>query len=94
MSSEILKEKIIAEKNKNKLILITSHILSDLDDLTTHIMYLQEGKMQFLKDMQTLQDETGETRLGKAIARIMKSEKLNILKSDDTVAIKKGKLIK
>ena len=44
--------------------------------------------------MQTLQDETGETRLGKAIARIMKSEKLNILKSDDTVTMKKGKLIK
>ena len=94
LTSEILKEKIIAEKNKNKLILITSHILSDLDDLTTHIMYLQEGKMQFLKDMQTLQDETGETRLGKAIARIMKSEKLNILKSDDTMALQKEKLVK
>ena len=57
-------------------------------------MYLQEGKMQFLKDKQTLQDETGETRLGKAIARIMKSEKLNILKSDDTMALQKEKLVK
>ena len=94
LSSEILKEKIIGEKNKSKLILITSHILSDLDDLTTHIMYLQEGKMQFLKDLQTLQDETGETRLGKAIARIMKSEKLNILRSDDALAMKKQELIK
>jgi len=93
LSSEILKEKIIAEKDKNKLVLISSHILSDLDDLTTHIMYLQEGKMQFLKSMQTLQDETGETRLGKAIARIMKSEKLNILRSDNIMAIEKGEAI-
>lgn len=77
LSSESLKTKIIAEKNKNKLVLITSHVLSDLDELTTHVMYLQEGKMQFLKDMKTLQDETGETRLGKAIARIMKGNKLN-----------------
>ena len=77
LSSEVLKAKIISEKNKNKLILISSHILSDLDELTTHVMYLQEGKMQFLKDMQTLQDETGEARLGKAIARIMKGNKLN-----------------
>ena len=46
LASEILKEKILAEKKKNKLILITSHILSDLDELTTHIMYMQEGKMQ------------------------------------------------
>jgi Cu-processing system ATP-binding protein len=75
LSSEILKEKIIKEKAKNKLILITSHILSDLDDLTTHIMYLQEGKMMFLKDISTLQEETGEIKLGKAIARIMKGEK-------------------
>jgi len=74
LSSEILKEKIISEKNKKKLILISSHILSDLDDLTTHIMYLQEGKMKFLKPLKMLQDETGETRLGKAIARIMKNE--------------------
>jgi Cu-processing system ATP-binding protein len=77
LSSELLKAKIISEKNRKKLILITSHILSDLDELTTHIMYLQDGKMQFLKEMQTLQNETGEMRLGKAIARIMKGNKLN-----------------
>ncbi len=77
LSSEILKEKIIAEKKKEKLILITSHILSDLDELTSHIMYLQEGKMIFLKEMSTLQEETGELRLGKAIARIMKGEKFD-----------------
>ena len=50
LASEILKEKIIAEKQKGKLILITSHILNDLDELTTHIVYLQEGKLQFYKD--------------------------------------------
>lgn len=77
LASEILKEKIIAEKKKNKLILITSHILSDLDEITTHVMYMQEGKMQFIKDMGTLQEETGELRLGKAIARIMKGDLIN-----------------
>lgn len=77
VASEILKEKILEEKRKNKLILITSHILSDLDELTTHVMYLQEGKLLFFKDIATLQEETGEMKLGKAIARIMKGEKLH-----------------
>lgn len=75
LSSEILKEKILQEKQKNKLILITSHILSDLDELTTHVMYLQEGKMIFLKDIESLRQETGQDKLGKAIARVMKDEK-------------------
>jgi Cu-processing system ATP-binding protein len=74
LSSEILKEKIIFEKKQNKLILITSHILSDLDDLTTHVMYLQEGKLQFYKNIETLREETGELKLGKAIAAIMKGQ--------------------
>ena len=74
LASEILKEKILTEKKKNKLILITSHILSDLDELTTHIMYMQEGKMQFFKDIEALREDTGELKLGKAIARIMKGE--------------------
>ena len=69
-----MKEKIIAEKKRNKLVLITSHILSDLDDLTTHVMYLQEGKLQFFKDIASLREETGELKLGKAFARIMKAE--------------------
>ena len=77
LASEILKEKILAEKKKNKLILITSHILSDLDEMTTHIMYMQEGKMQFFKDIEALREDTGELKLGKAIARIMKGEQFN-----------------
>ena len=77
LSSEILKEKILQEKSRNKLILITSHILSDLDELTTHIMYLHEGRLEFFKQIEELREETGELKLGKAIARIMKGEKFS-----------------
>jgi len=71
LSSEILKQKIIAEKKRNKLILITSHILSELDELTTNVMYLQEGRVQFFKGIEALREETGELKLGKAVAQIM-----------------------
>ncbi|HEY1115263.1 MAG TPA: ABC transporter ATP-binding protein [Chitinophagaceae bacterium] len=72
LSSEILKEKILSEKEKGKLILITSHVLSDLEELTTDVVYLQEGKVIFYKSLEDLQAETGEEKLGKAIAWVMK----------------------
>ncbi len=90
VSSEILKEKIMQEKKKNKLILITSHILSDLDELTTDVMYLQEGRLIFMKDIETLREETGEEKLGKAIARVMRDSKRESLWVDEVLADKRN----
>ncbi len=71
LSSEILKNKIMKEKGKGKLILVTSHILSDLDDITSEVVYLQEGKLVFHKSIRDLRRDTGEEKLGRAIASIM-----------------------
>lgn len=71
LSSEILKSKIILEKQKGKLILITSHILSELDELVTQVIYMQDGKIGFHKPIDSLREETGEEKLSKAIASIM-----------------------
>lgn len=73
LSSETLKEKILSEKEKGKLILITSHVLSDLEEFTTDVIYLQDGRIVFNKTMAGLQKETGEEKLGKAIAWMMKN---------------------
>ena len=71
VSSEMLKEKIITEKKKGKLILITSHILSELDDLVTQVIYMQDGKICFHKSIELLRTETGQEKLAKAIASVM-----------------------
>ncbi len=72
VASEVLKQKIIREKQKGKLILITSHILSELDDVVSEIIYMQDGKLQFHKSLEQLQEDTGEVKLAKAFAQIMK----------------------
>jgi Cu-processing system ATP-binding protein len=77
LSSEILKEKIRKEKEQGKLILITSHILSDLDDLVSQVVYLQEGRIVFHKDIDMLRRDTGEERLSRAIAAVMKGQRNN-----------------
>jgi len=71
VASEILKEKIITEKAKGKLVLITSHILSELDDIVTQVIYMQDGKLIFHKKIEELRTDTGQEKLSKAIATVM-----------------------
>ena len=77
LASEIFKEKIISERKLGKIILITSHVLSDLDDITSHIVYLQDGKLMFYDSVDNLKLETGEERLNKVLASKMKKMVLN-----------------
>jgi Cu-processing system ATP-binding protein len=71
LAAEILKEKIIIEKKKGKLVLITSHILSELDELVTQVIYMQESKLIFHKSIEDLRADTGQEKLSKAIAGVM-----------------------
>lgn len=74
LASEILKEKIIREKEKGKLILITSHLLSELDDLISEIIFMQDGNVHFHKKIAVLKAETNEDKISKAIAQILKKK--------------------
>lgn len=76
VSVEILKEKILTEKENGKLIIISSHILSDLDELTTEMIYIFEGQIHFNNSIISLKEETGEKKLGKAIATMISQKQL------------------
>ena len=75
VSTEIIKAKIVKEKANGKLILITSHVLSDLDSIISQVIYLQEGKLKFHKSFEQLKKDTGEQQLSKAIVHVMKNAK-------------------
>jgi Cu-processing system ATP-binding protein len=76
ISVEILKEKILEEKGRDKLLIISSHILSDLDELTTDMIYIFEGKLHYNNTIQALKEETQEKKLGKAIATMIGQKQL------------------
>ncbi len=78
VSVELLKEKIQREKKAGKLLMITSHIMSDLDDMTNELIYLNEGVIKYQNSIEQLKSETGEDRLGKAISKVI----LNGVKSN------------
>lgn len=73
IASEILKEKIISEKQKGKLILITSHLLSELDDMISGLIYMQEGIILLQNTTAEVQARTGEIKISKAISHILKT---------------------
>ena len=68
-----IKEKIISEKQKGKLILITSHLLSELDDMISGLIYMQEGIILLQNTTAEVQARTGEMKISKAISHILKT---------------------
>ncbi len=76
VSVEILKEKILHERRMGKLMIITSHILSDLDELATEMVYIFEGKVQYDNSIEALKNETNETKLNKAVTTLIKQKEL------------------
>lgn len=74
LASEILKNKMMRVKTENKLTLITSHLLTDLDDLITSIVFMQDGKLIFHRSVAELKESTQEEKISKAISKILKEE--------------------
>lgn len=73
ISSEILKEKIIRERNKGKLILITTHLLSELNEVVDHIAFMNEGRIKFSKTKEEILEESQSGSLSKALINILKN---------------------
>src|SRR5690606_12792113 len=60
-----LKDLILEEKSKGKNILVTTHIMSLVEDLSDEILFLLEGKVYFRGTVEKLKQFTGETNLEK-----------------------------
>ncbi|HPF98232.1 MAG: ABC transporter ATP-binding protein [Mangrovimonas sp.] len=66
-----LKALIQEEKKKGKTILITSHIMSFVEEMADEIVFLLEGTIYFKGSIQELKDTTEQTDFEHAIASIL-----------------------
>ena len=69
-----LKELITEEKAKGKIILITSHIMSFVEEVADEIVFLLEGKVYFKGDIEALKVQTQESNFERAIANLLTHE--------------------
>jgi Cu-processing system ATP-binding protein len=60
LAAELLKEKIQEQKAKGKLVLITSHIMTEVDEIADEVMYLFEGQVKFFRSLADIKQATGE----------------------------------
>lgn len=69
-----LKELIQREREKGKTILITTHIMSFVDEMADEIVFLLDGKIYFKGSVNALKKETNEANLEHAIANLISKQ--------------------
>lgn len=67
-----LKELIEQEKKKGKTVLVTSHIMSFVEEVSDEIVFILEGKIYFKGNLSQLRKKTGEEDFERAIAHLLK----------------------
>lgn len=70
-SAEILKSKIIWARENGKLVLVTSHIMSEVAEISDRVLSLLEGRAIFYKPVADILSEMQENRFSKAIVKMI-----------------------
>jgi Cu-processing system ATP-binding protein len=71
VASSTLKDKILRERRAGKTFVLTSHVMSEVEELADVVIYLLDGSVYFEDTVRALLDRTGESTLERAMARMM-----------------------
>jgi Cu-processing system ATP-binding protein len=71
VASGILKDKILAERAAGRTFVLTSHIMSELEELADDVAFLLDGRVHFAGPIAELKRVTRQPSLERAVAQIM-----------------------
>lgn len=71
VSSGILKTRIRSERANGRTVLLTSHLMGEVEELTDDVIYLAEGQVRYSGALVDLKRQTHATNLERAIAALM-----------------------
>ena len=71
VASGILKDKVRAERDAGRAVLLTSHVMSEIEELADDVAYLVDGSVAYAGPIADLLQETGHARLERAVAHLM-----------------------
>ena len=75
VSAGILKDTMRAARDAGRTIIVTSHVLSELDEVADRIAFLLDGSVRYSGSRTTLLSQTGESSLERAVARLMRESR-------------------
>lgn len=71
VASGILKEKVARVRDAGKTVIVTSHVMSELEEIADDIAFLLDGRVRFAGSIHDLKLHTRELSLERAIAQMM-----------------------
>lgn len=69
-----LKDLIQAERQKGKIILVTTHVMNFVEEMANEIVFLLDGRIRFRGELAALKRRCGEPTLERAIAKLLQGE--------------------
>ena len=70
-SAGVLKDKILEERRAGKTIVVTSHVMTELEQLSDELIFISDGKVRFSGSVKQIKDLTRQTNLERAVAELM-----------------------
>jgi Cu-processing system ATP-binding protein len=81
ISSGLFKDKILRERTAGRTVIVTSHVLSELEELADRVAFLLDGSIRFHGTASALKQSTGQRTLERAVAHLMRRNELSIAPS-------------
>jgi Cu-processing system ATP-binding protein len=72
IASGVLKDAVLSARRTGRTFILTSHILSEIEEMADDIVFLLEGRVRFAGSVHELSAQTGQHRLERAIAQLMR----------------------
>jgi Cu-processing system ATP-binding protein len=72
VAAALLKDRIRRERNAGRTILLTTHVMSEVEEMADEVVFLLDGSVRFVSTPVDVMHQTGESTLERGIARLMR----------------------
>lgn len=74
VSAKRVLDRAAALRDAGGTVLITSHLMEEVESLADRVAYLEDGLLKFLLPVQEILESTGATRLSQALPRLLEAD--------------------